>query len=897
MVSQVLSGRGERPGKTSGATLLGAVVAVGVVVTLGAIFVPRAMAQEPGPPAAAPADPAPPTATVEPDREPQRENKNETKKPRRAEVRAAIAALDPKYRLWLEEVELLISEVERLAFLEIEQEYQRDAFIDRFWRARDPYPDSARNELRELWTSRLEEARENFGSLVEDRARYFLLNGPPTVRLEFTCSNVVYPLELWYYRRSEKVSYEFFILFVRRWGGQKFTLFRANDDPSDLFDFGAGKKGLQAVLRDIYTCRDGEIVAAGISKILRDPMEQDMLMARIEEPPVNPSPEWIATFAAYSTDLPEDASTFAAELEIAFPSRYQTRTVAEVTIEIDPPAAASASPAPSHNYFLTGEILQQGQLFENFRYRYDFPDGSLTPDQPILLQFERRLRPGSYRMVVKLEELNSQRVFRDERDIEVPRIEPAGASPAEAGDPETEKVLAEAAAAIGTDIPTVQIVEPRGEMQTGMVRFDTLTTGQGIVEMRFALNGRVVLQKRRAPYSVELDLGSVPRTHQLRVSAHDAEGRELASDELLLNSGRNSFEVRFLEPQPGGEHRDSVFAELDVATPEGTATERVELFLNETLLATLYQPPYGQRLPLPAAGDLAYIRAVAYLADGNSTEALVYINAPDYLEIVDIQYVELYTSALDKSGRPIAELDASELEVIEDGTPQTIRRFERVDNLPVHVQVMIDVSASMVEDLEQTRAAALEFFETSITPKDRAALITFNDHPYLAVDFTNDPKTLAGGLAGLKAERGTSLYDTLIFGLYYLNGVKGQRAILLLSDGRDETSRFSFEDTLDYARRAGVAIYVIGLDISGKDSATSRRKLAELALETGGASFFIKSSSELTAVYQQIQRELRSRYLVTYQSTNSGSGNDFRGVELRTSRPGVTLKTIRGYYP
>ena len=108
-------------------------------------------------------------------------------------------------------------------------------------------------------------------------------------------------------------------------------------------------------------------------------------------------------------------------------------------------------------------------------------------------------------------------------------------------------------------------------------------------------------------------------------------------------------------------------------------------------------------------------------------------------------------------------------------------------------------------------------------------MITFNDRPNLAVKFTNDLDELAGGLAGLKAERGTALYDSLVFSLYYFNGIKGQRALLLLSDGKDEGSRFSFEETLEYARRAGVTIYTIGL---GDDAA--HKKLAKLAEETGG---------------------------------------------------------------
>ena len=184
------------------------------------------------------------------------------------------------------------------------------------------------------------------------------------------------------------------------------------------------------------------------------------------------------------------------------------------------------------------------------------------------------------------------------------------------------------------------------------------------------------------------------------------------------------------------------------------------------------------------------------------------------------------------------------------------------------------------------------FFQQTVKPKDRAALITFNDHPNLAVKFTNDVNELAGGLAGLKAERGTALYDSIVFALFYFNGIKGQRALLILSDGRDEGSRFTFEDALEYARRAGVTIYAIGL---GKD--VDKRHLSKITEETGGRSFFIKTAAELTPIYAEIERELRSQYLVAYQSTNTGDENAFRAVELKVDRPGVEVKTIRGYYP
>jgi Ca-activated chloride channel family protein len=198
--------------------------------------------------------------------------------------------------------------------------------------------------------------------------------------------------------------------------------------------------------------------------------------------------------------------------------------------------------------------------------------------------------------------------------------------------------------------------------------------------------------------------------------------------------------------------------------------------------------------------------------------------------------------------------------------------------------------------LPVARDAALSFLQQTVQPRDRATVITFNDRPSLGVKFTNDPALLASGLAGLKAERSTSLYDTIVFSLFYFNGIRGQRALLLLSDGRDEGSRFTYEDTLDFARRAGVAIYTIGLDIPRREFDT-RRILSRFADETGGRAFFVKEASELPEIYKAIERELRTRYLLAYQSSNPARDGKFRTIELKVEGTGLEVKAMRGYYP
>jgi VWFA-related protein len=303
---------------------------------------------------------------------------------------------------------------------------------------------------------------------------------------------------------------------------------------------------------------------------------------------------------------------------------------------------------------------------------------------------------------------------------------------------------------------------------------------------------------------------------------------------------------------------------------------------------------------LPRHGQPAYVRALAVLADGNSAEDVVFVNVPDRFEEVDVHTVELYTTVVDSRGRPAEGLTREDFRVREDGVPQEIRRFEPVERVSIYAGVLLDTSSSMAEELSEALAAASRFFDTVLRPRDRAAVVTFAERPQLAVRFTGDPEVLAGGLAGVQAHGGTALWDSLIFTLHYFSGVRGKRAVVLLTDGDDQGSRYSLDEALDYARRTGVTLYPIGL---GAAAATPvvRSKLLRLGNETGGRTFFVGRAVELAKVYDLIERELRSQYLLVYQSARDGEaagGDDgFREVSVEVTRPGLEAKTIRGYYP
>ncbi len=823
---------------------------------------------------------------------------------------AEATDLPPRYQAWLDEVAPLIMPAEREAFLGLSQDYQRDAFIRRFWQVRDPYPETARNELAERWEERVQMVRERFRDAADERAKVILFLGPPADTVESRCPEVLMPLEIWRYAEAAGVKGSFNLVFARP-GGSRYRLWIPSDGlrPLLAFDF-----------RVDVTASDHAILQAIAGQCMRGQELAGQLLGAADWGQIEshvlpkPSQEWLRTFLAKSTDLPADAAPLAARLELAFPARRQSRTLVQGVLSV-PRAEAQAErlgTAGIYTFVLDGEVLRKGELFESFRVKFTLPEAGAAGDS-IPLVFERSLRPGAYRLVVRLHDTASQRYFREERDLEVPALDQVAAAAPGAPNPMTapaplispppsHPLLAEANAGLaGADAPaegeqSIRILPPPSGLLTGRARVEAIVAGDGVTRVRWDLDGKPVMSKRGAPYSVELDLGPDPRLHRLAAVALGAKGEELASDELRLNAGPHRFSLRLVEPQPGRTYRTSLRAQAEVEVPEGETLERVEIFLNEDRMATLYQPPFAQPLVLPQGNTLSYVRAVAFLADGNSTEDVVLVNAPEYGTAIDVHMVELYTTVVDRRGRPVDGLAREEFTVLEDGAEQRLHRFERVTDLPIYAGVMLDTSASMAEELHEAVRGALAFFETVIQPKDRAAVFTFSDQPQLAVRFTNDATILAGGLAGLAAEGNTALYDSLIFALHYFGGITGKRALVVLTDGVDEGSRYDFQNALEYARRSGVALYTVGIDIGTKE-ADARMKMERLASETGGRYFFIDQASDLKRVYAEIEGDLRTQYLLAYQSASEAAADKYRTVEVRVKRPGLEARTLRGYYP
>ncbi|HVT61759.1 MAG TPA: VWA domain-containing protein [Thermoanaerobaculia bacterium] len=808
----------------------------------------------------------------------------------------APAQLPAQYRPWLDEVKLLISKQELQTFLALEKDYQRDGFIHRFWEARNPYPGSARNAFKEQWEVRLAKARQEYGNIAEDRARMLLLHGEPGSVLKTDCGALLWPVEVWFYPVGDRMPRGFYLIFWQPSAGGTYRLWRLSDGAGVLlssFRSALVEAFNQEVNWLIYELQhrcpvDGVAVERALRYAISE--EQSAFFNFLEAPPPPRDREWLSTFHAVSTDLPAAAPSLAARLELSYPRRERERTVVAALLRV-PKSGAQPAGGPggsgSYDFLVEGEVLHGTELVESFRYSFGLPASTISGAE-IPLVFERLLWPGEYTLIVRLEDLHSHAGHREEQPLEVPAIAEAKAASA----------AAPSAAALARASPAIKLIPPEGDLQSGAVRLDAEVAGdpEAIRKVTFFLDGKEMLTKARPPFGVELNLGKLPRSREVRAVAYDAAGREVASDTLLLNAPKQRFAVRLLEPQAGVAYRGRVTARAEVRLPDGASLERLELFANDDRVATLYQPPFVQTVPLPAAAGPTVVRAVGYLADGSSTEDLVVVNAPEASERLDVRLVELYASVLDGSNRPVRDLARGDFKVLEDGKEQTLLRFEQVTDLPVHLLLVIDTSASMAHSLPQVQKAALAFVERLITPRDRAALLTFSDTPVLRSQLTSDHAALALALAGLHAERGTAFFDSLVYGLSYMKGIHGQAALLLFTDGDDHLSHLGFDEALAFARRSGVAIYAVGAQVSRLDL-QARGRLSKLASETGGRSIFIDSAAELEAVYAAIEQELRARYLLAYQSQNTARDGAFRSVDVRVAGAGREVKTIRGYYP
>ena len=256
----------------------------------------------------------------------------------------------------------------------------------------------------------------------------------------------------------------------------------------------------------------------------------------------------------------------------------------------------------------------------------------------------------------------------------------------------------------------------------------------------------------------------------------------------------------------------------------------------------------------------------------------------------------------DPLDRLVTGLEQENFRVYEDGQEQEIVRF-MCEDIPVSIGVIFDMSGSMKDKIDKSKMAAKKFFETA-NPEDEFFLVAFNDRAQLASPFTPDVDALQTRLIDVVGRGQTALYDGVYLGLSQMRSASNRKkALLIISDGGDNHSRYTENDVRRFLEETDVQLYAIGLFEPGGGPTPEEQAgpslLYDLTGMTGGREFKVSNLSDLPDIATKISMELRNQYVIGYRPSNRARNGKWRKIKVKLQPPKglppLTVSAKSGY--
>ncbi len=549
-------------------------------------------------------------------------------------------------------------------------------------------------------------------------------------------------------------------------------------------------------------------------------------------------------------------------------------------------------------FFVAGEAKNAaGEAVDTFREPVDVDLGDAEMGKPLTASFLRSLPPGEVSLNLRLEATTGKALALRAVTLTVPKMTSEFRAE-DAGTVTASAILLEEANRDVTPAGAenlLRFLPPNREVPVGLLRIECEAKAP-ITRVEFHLGDKLILARNRPPYTVEIDLGTIPRKQTLRALGFDKLGNFVDADAWALNEKEAKLAVRVLD-LPKAKGKTDAEVKISVQSIAGAAAKKVELYLDDRKVAEWTSPPYRATVPAAEVAKATLMRASAFDLEGKEYSDFRMLRGDNRLVAsVDVNLVELNVSVFDETGRFAKGLAKDDFAVLEDGVPQELAAFEFAESLPMALGLVVDGSGSMEKSMPLVKQAATEFVSNLIGEKDRGFVIEFRERPTLLAAMTSRRADLIRAIGETRAAGATAFHDSIVLGLYQFRPLAGKKALVVLTDGKDNHSSTDWPTLKRYARTAGVPIYFIGLDLGMFDVGLKGR-LRELAEDTGGETFFIGGAKELPGIYRKIETEVRSQYFLSYLNESRKKEDEFRLVEVRIGKPGLKAKTIRGYFP
>jgi VWFA-related protein len=299
-----------------------------------------------------------------------------------------------------------------------------------------------------------------------------------------------------------------------------------------------------------------------------------------------------------------------------------------------------------------------------------------------------------------------------------------------------------------------------------------------------------------------------------------------------------------------------------------------------------------------SAAVLTFVSATAFADEvgrGNEPQVSIVPRAPrnssapkPHAIRLDVRVVQIPVTVTDTWDRPISGLRQNDFQLFEDNVEQQIV-YLSTEEAPASVGLIFDASGSMHNKLETSVAAVEQFFKTSL-PGDEFLLVRFSDRPRLLTGFTENAGEISDWLHATRPGGWTALHDAICLGVHKMKAAKNARkALLILSDGGDNNSRYSAPEIRELVREADVRVYAISL-------LTGSRFLERISEESGGRMIKVHKLTELPEAIEKLSRDLRSQYVLGYCPSNPQNDGRYRKVRVQVNQPTVHASWRRGYY-